>query len=59
MQIDVSKLNTPEAGAYFTKNPHRLGTIRTTLDLLGIPFPKWAEREVPGRKPGGIYPAAR
>lgn len=56
MQINADKLYTPEAAVFFTKNPHRIGTLRTCLDLLGVAYPKWAERKRPGRKPGGVNP---
>ena len=59
MQTTADNLNTPQAAAYFTKNPHRIGALRTTLDILGITYPAWAERGRPGRKAGGINPLGR
>ena len=59
MQINADKLYTPEAAAYFISNPHRAGALRTCLDLLGIAYPKWAERGRPGRKANGINPVGR
>ena len=56
MQTTANNLNTPQAAAYFTKNPHRAAALRTTLDLLGMTYPHWAVRERPGRKPGGVNP---
>ena len=54
MQNTADNLNTPQAAAYFTKNPHRAAALRTTLDLLGMTYPLWAVRERPGRKPAGF-----
>ena len=52
-------LRDPEAAAYFTSNPHRAGALRTCLDLLGIAYPKWAERGRPGRKANEINPLGK
>jgi hypothetical protein len=49
MTVAVDGLNNPVVHEYFTRNPHRLAAFRATLDLLSIPLPDWAERDVSGR----------
>jgi len=47
--VDTDRLNHPGVSNYFTRNPHRLAAVRAMLDLLSIPFPGWAERDISGR----------
>jgi hypothetical protein len=49
MTVAVDGLNNPAAADYFTRNPHRLAAFRATLELLSIPLPDWAERDISGR----------
>ena len=42
-------MSTIPVDDYFTSNPHRLATARAMLDLLSIPFPPWAKRDISGR----------
>ena len=49
MTVAVDGLNNPTVAEYFTRNPHRLAAFRATLDLLSIPLPDWAERDISGR----------
>jgi hypothetical protein len=42
-------LSNPAVADYFTRNPHRLAACRALLDLLGIPLPDWAVRDISGR----------
>lgn len=43
------RMNTPEIAHYYSRNAHRIAAFRSTLDLLSIPLPAWAERGVSGR----------
>lgn len=45
----IGILNTPGVVEYFSGNAHRLAAFRALLELLAIPFPRWAERNVSGR----------
>lgn len=45
----LTKLNHPGVVDYFTRNPHRMAALRALLDLLAIPFPDWAKRDLSGR----------
>lgn len=47
--VDANRLNDPRVEDYFTRNPHRMAAVRAMLDLLSIPFPAWAERDISGR----------
>lgn len=47
--VDPDRLNHPKAAEYFSRNPHRMAAVRAMLDLLSIPFPTWAERDISGR----------
>ena len=47
--VDTNRLTHPGAADYFTRNPHRMAAVRAMLDLLSIPFPEWAERDISGR----------
>ena len=49
MNVTVDGLNNPAVADYFTRNPHRLAACRALLDLLGIPLPDWAARDISGR----------
>ena len=46
--VDPDRLTHPGVAAYFTRNPHRMAAVRAMLDLLSIPFPNWAERDISG-----------
>ena len=41
--------NNPDLADYFTGNGNRIAACRAMLDLLGIPYPSWAQREASGR----------
>ena len=47
--VDTDRLTHPGAAQYFTRNPHRMAAARAMMDLLSIPFPTWAERDISGR----------
>jgi len=47
--VDPGRLDHPSVADYFTRNPHRMAAVRAMLDLLSIPFPIWAERDISGR----------
>ncbi len=47
--VDTDRLSHPGAADYFTRNPHRMAAVRAMLDLLSIPFPVWAQRDISGR----------
>lgn len=52
MPIDpaaLGRLNHPGVVDYFARNPHRLAACRALLDLLSIPLPEWAKRDISGR----------
>lgn len=49
MGIDPDRLNSSAVADYFTRNPHRLAAARALLDLLSIPLPDWAVRDISGR----------
>jgi hypothetical protein len=42
-------LNLPGVVDYFTPNAHRMAAFRATLELLSIPLPDWAVRDISGR----------
>ena len=45
----IAKLHLPGVVDYFTRNPHRMAALRALLDLLAIPLPDWAKRDLSGR----------
>lgn len=47
--VDTDRLDHPGAVEYFTRNAHRLAACRALLELLSIPFPGWARRDISGR----------
>jgi len=49
MTVTIDGLNNPAVAEYFTRNPHRLAACRAMLDLLSIPLPDWAARDISGR----------
>jgi hypothetical protein len=49
MNVLPDQLNNPAVADYFTRNPHRLAACRALLDLLSIPLPSWAVRDISGR----------
>lgn len=49
MNVPTDGLNNPAVADYFTRNPHRLAAARAMLDLLSIPLPDWAARDISGR----------
>ncbi len=49
MSTFADTLNNPHVAEYFTRNPHRLAACRAMLDLLTIPLPDWAARDISGR----------
>jgi len=49
MSVTIDGLNNPAVADYFSRNPHRLAAARAMLDLLSIPLPDWAARDISGR----------
>lgn len=45
----IGILNTPGAVEYFSGNAHRMAACRALLELLAVPFPDWAQRDLSGR----------
>lgn len=43
------RLNDPQIAAFFTKNRHKQAATRELLNLLGIPLPTWATRQLNGQ----------
>ena len=43
------RLSDPELEKFFTHNAHRRAATRSLLELLGVPLPSWAQRNVSGR----------
>lgn len=43
------KLSHPGVVEYFSGNSHRIAAFRALLDLLAIPLPDWAKRDLSGR----------
>lgn len=39
----------PHLADYFSGNSNRMAACRLMLELLGIPFPRWAVRDASGR----------
>lgn len=39
----------PELADYFRRNRNRMAACRAMLDLLRIPYPDWAMRDISGR----------
>lgn len=52
-QLDLmaiaDRLNDPQVEEYLSGNRHRLATTRAVLELLEVPLPNWAERNISGR----------
>jgi hypothetical protein len=42
-------LNIPGVVEYFSPNAHRIAAFRAVLELLSIPLPDWAARDISGR----------
>jgi len=42
-------LNIPGVVEYFSPNAHRMAAFRAVLELLSIPLPDWATRDISGR----------
>jgi hypothetical protein len=42
-------LTNPGVVEYFSSNAHRMAACRALLDLLSIPLPDWATRDISGR----------
>jgi hypothetical protein len=42
-------LNHPGVVEYFSRNAHRMAACRALLELLSIPLPDWATRDISGR----------
>ena len=52
MTIDpavIGILHNPGVIDYFSRNAHRMAACRALLDLLSIPLPDWAKRDISGR----------
>jgi len=45
----LGRLNHPGVVDYFSRNAHRLAAARALLELLSIPLPEWAQRDISGR----------
>lgn len=45
----ADRLNDPRVEQYFTQNRHKQSATRGLLDLLGVPLPEWAARNLSGR----------
>jgi hypothetical protein len=45
----IGILSNPGVVEYFTGNAHRMAACRALLDLLSIPLPNWAKRDISGR----------
>lgn len=43
------RLEHPDIEEFFTHGPHRKAATRALLDLLGVPLPDWARRNIGGR----------
>jgi len=43
------RLNDPRVEQFFTLNRHKQAATRGLLDLLGVPLPDWAQRNLSGR----------
>lgn len=43
------RLNDPRVAEFFTQNRHKQSATRGLLDLLGVPLPDWAQRNLSGR----------
>ncbi|MEQ8411424.1 MAG: hypothetical protein RIC51_05215 [Erythrobacter sp.] len=44
-----ARLEQPEIEEFFIHGPHRKAATRALLDLLGVPLPHWAQRNIGGR----------
>ena len=42
------RLDDPRVEQFFTKNRHKQSATRGLLDLLGVPLPAWAQRNLSG-----------
>lgn len=49
LNIIADRLNDPRVEQYFTQSRHKQSATRGLLDLLGIPLPDWAQRNLSGR----------
>lgn len=45
----IGILNHPGVIDYFSRNAHRMASFRALLELLSIPLPDWATRDISGR----------
>ena len=45
----TDRLNDPRVEQFFTQNRHKQSATRGLLDLLGVPLPGWAQRNLSGR----------
>lgn len=49
MNYIADRLCDPKVEAFFSSNRHKKSATRGLLDLLGVPLPEWAERNLSGR----------
>ena len=49
LALVTERLDDPRIEAFFTKNKHKQAATREVLDLLGVPLPSWARRNLSGR----------
>ena len=49
LMLISDRLSDPALERFFNHNAHRRAATRSLLELLGVPLPSWAERNVSGR----------
>ena len=49
LMLISDRLSDPTLERFFNHNAHRRAATRSLLELLGVPLPHWAERNVSGR----------
>ncbi|WP_226660579.1 hypothetical protein [Alteriqipengyuania lutimaris] len=49
LMLISDRLSDPRVRAFFTQNRHKQAATRALLELLNIPLPDWAERNLSGR----------